>query len=142
LISASSCRITAKRVLYALQAALVVGKKQFEYGRLAAAIRTYSMVAKNLGRLTALNSACGLGTQDAIDNFEAAADALRDGISTACTVSHAASLSDAEIDPYEAYRKWRKPLPPQRSGPMEGKKGKKGHDRKRDKQRSKREEGW
>ena len=100
------------------------------------------MVAKNLGRLTALNSVCGLGAQETIDSFETTADELRDGISRACTVGRAASLSGAEIDPHEAYRKWRKPLPPQRSGPMEDKKGGKSYKRKRDKQRSKREEGW
>jgi len=138
----SNCRTNAQQALYALRTALDVGKRQFGYGHLAAALRTYDLVAKNLGRLMALNSVCKLDAQEAIDNFGVAADELRDGISTACTVSHAASLSGAEIDPYEVYRKWRKPLPPQRSGPMEGKKGKKGHDRKRDKQRSKREEGW
>lgn len=46
----------------------------------------------------------------------------------------------ADIDPYDAYRKLRKPLPPQKGGSHGGKKGKKGYDRKRDKQRSRRED--
>lgn len=41
-------------------------------------------------------------------------------------------------DPYEAYRKLRKPLPKQHSGPMGGKKGRRGYDRKREKQRLRR----
>jgi len=55
-----------------------------------------------------------------------------------CEYGWKAGLSGTE-DPYEAYRKLRKPLPKQRSGPIGGKKGKKGYDRKRDKQRSRQE---
>ena len=135
MISPNGCRICAQGAVEFLGTVLDAGEQQVRLGNVQHAIRALMHARSQLGWLDALNFACELGVHETISTFSHRASALEETVTRYCQQGRA-GLSGQEIDPFDAYRKLRKPLPPQKGGVHGGKKGKKGYDRKRDKRRT------
>ena len=102
-------------------------------GNLKQAIESLHKSTIDLGRADTLIECCDLAPPFAVTQMFARLAMLRGRIASDCVQNRKSDLSG--YDPYEAYRKLRKPLPPQKGGVHGGKKGGKGYNRKRDKSR-------
>lgn len=110
---------------------LQTAEEQRAAGRLRRAISILHKASVQLGEASSLINFCQLEPEPAVPRLFARMAVLADRLGQDCEGGWKASLSG--IDPYEAIRKWRKPLPPQKGGAHGGKKGRKGYSRKRDK---------